>query len=109
MPDPKDFLPLMPWQGPPVPRGLVKPPVYNTNTELIRLTENKRREWLARYPNRPGLIEKALNWAREWTAGLLASELYSSLDQETKEKVSVSLYRSALTKAENWMKPFLEI
>jgi len=107
MPDPRNLLPLLPWQGPPVPRGLVKPQVYDA--ELVRLTENTSREWVARYPDRPGLVEKALNWAREWTAGLLASELYSSLDQETKEKVSVSLYRSALIKAENWMKPFLEI
>jgi len=109
MPNPGDFLPMFPWQGPPLPRGLTKPQVYDAGIELARLTENKRREWLARYPNRPGLIEKAINWAREWAAGLLASELYSSLDQETKEKVSVNLYKSALIKAENWMKPFLEI
>jgi len=105
--NPKDFLPNPPWDGPPIPRGLAKPQTYDVSTELNNLTENKRREWLIKYPDKPGLVEKALNWAREWTSGLLESELYSSLSQVTKAEISVNLYKSALVKAENWMKPFL--
>ena len=107
-----DFLPHLPNEGPPMPRftpGWPHPgSQLHYSAEITRLAEDKRREWSSKYPNRPGLIDKAIAWADGWTDGLLRSELYSSLSPPAMAEMHVNVYKLALSKAENWIRAFID-
>lgn len=115
MVNPSDFLPHPPWRGPPLPKMFSSrwsqpqdaPTISNVELELDRMTEDKRRELLAKYPDRPFLVEKSLTWARGWTSSLIESDLYSSLNPAARAEASIGLYKFALEKTENWIRPFL--
>lgn len=114
-----NMFPYSPLNGPPLPQGIFPPwpwrqggdPVRIAYKELDagldRLTEEKRKEWLEK-GYRPGLIDKALLWARSWTGGMISSSLYSGAPEEVKEDISKSLYKTALDRAERYILAFAE-
>jgi len=118
----EDLFPHLPEAGPPVPSFLPKwpwvhnpatnPPQLMVDYEVIdagieELERSKRAEWEAK-GYRPGLIDKALLWASEWTRGLLRSPLYTMLDAETRRRIAPVLYKEALKKAESYILAFME-
>jgi hypothetical protein len=115
----EDFLPQDPEKGPPLPKKLnLKWPWVEKSDPLLvdytpidaeveRLKEATRREWEAK-GYRPGLIEKGLLWAEEWTSGLIRSPLYAPLSEETRRRIAVDLYKTGLSKAEEWVRAFME-
>jgi len=116
MPDFRDVLPPPPWEGPPLPRftqqsdpsPLIHPAEVDTGIES--LIAAKRREWEAK-GYRPGLIDKALLWAKQWAWGLLKSPLYRNVTErhpELEEEIARSLYTTGLEQAEKWITAFTE-
>lgn len=117
----QNLSPHSPQNGPPVPQFLPKwpwihnpgnpvadPIVYDTalDAEIEEMTRKKREEFRAK-GYAPGLIEKGLLWARNWSDGLIGSFLYEPLPSELKTRVYKSLYTTALLKSEDWIRAFL--
>ena len=75
------------------------------NSSVDTMEKTKREEWETK-GYRPGLTDKALLWAREWTEGLINSPLYSMLGSETKEKAAIDLYKVGLDRGERWIQAF---
>ena len=75
------------------------------NSSVDTMEKAKREEWEAK-GYRPGLIDKALLWASEWTEGMIKSPLYSMLSSEIREKAAVDLYKTGLDRGERWIQAF---
>ena len=75
------------------------------NSSVVAMEKAKRKEWEAK-GYRPGLIDKALLWAKEWTEGMIKSPLYSMLSSEAREKVAIDLYKTGLDRGERWIQAF---
>jgi len=119
-----NWLPHPPNEGPPLPRGLTPywpwhssnhtpnpPATVGTNTELDNLEEEKKREWLARYPGRPGLVNMALRKAREEAYGLVRSPVYApilTLAPDLESSVIREVYKQRLRYAELWIRSLSE-
>lgn len=81
-------------------KGLNPPQLIDTRFEPIR--EKKRAEWEAKgYP--PGLIEKALLWANEWSRGIARRFVKPP---ELAARVAESIYPEALELSEKYIQAF---
>lgn len=102
--------PHSPEKGPPVPSILPKwpwvrnpgsNPAVTLDAEIEEMTRRKREEFRAKgYP--PGLIEKALLWAREWSYGLPGVKAAFDVSPEVGRQVYKGIYRQALALSERW-------
>lgn len=80
------------------------PAVYDTtlDTEIEEMTQRKREEFRGKgYP--PGLIEKALLWAREWALGLPGVKAAFDVSPEVGRQVYKGIYRQALALSNRWI------
>jgi len=75
---------------------------YEVDAKLEEATRAKEADWKAKGYS-PGLITKALNLAREWPAGLIASPLYRQAPEEYKRTVLANLYTIGLEVADRWI------
>ena len=65
MPDPRDFLPLLPWEGPPIPRGLVHRAAPKTLRPYKIGDRLKSSVWTDVHGRHPWLTVKGINIV-EW-------------------------------------------
>ena len=118
-----ELLPQQPDKGPPLPSGLgIKWPWARggsssnpgnpvlvdyevADSKIEELRKAKKSEWLAK-GYRPGLVDMALEWADNWTEGMLRSPLYAFLTKEQKKIILPEFYKYALGKAERWIDAF---
>jgi len=81
-------------------RGVDPPQLLDSRFELLR--EKKRAEWEAKgYP--PGLIEKALLWANEWSRGIARRFIR---EPALAARVAESIYPEALELSEKYIQAF---
>lgn len=112
-----DLMPMLPKDGPPLPRGLkIKWPWWKESNpysssnpidttleaEIEEMTQKKREEFKAKgYP--PGLIEKALLWAKEWSWGLPGVKAAFDVSPEVGRQVYKGVYKQALALSNRWI------
>ena len=112
----KNFFPHSPEEGPPVPKFLPQWPWANPGLEIEtgdieEVIEQKRKEWLTRWPDRTKLIDTAIRKAREEATGLIESPVYEpaiKLAPGIKEKLTEEVLRTRLKYAEKWLETFAE-
>jgi len=95
-------MPKWPWTNNPDPI-LVDYKVLDSAVDKLR--EDKKNEWLAK-GYRPGLVNMALEWADNWTEGMLRSPLYAFFTSEQKMAMAPQFYKYALDRAERWIAAF---
>lgn len=94
------FLPPPPWEGPPIPGArwpAANPGGPSEALETITATAGSELEAKG-YP--PGLVQKALVWARNSIEGMTRP----IPDPAVRETVVMSLYPRYVEMSENWMK-----
>ena len=75
-----------------------------TPMELERLKREKEEEWRAKGYT-PGLIEKGLQWAENWSEGI--ARMVTTNPAEI-EEIKLRLYPKALDKAERWIEGIID-
>jgi len=80
----------------------IDPPQVVMDSRFEPLREKKKAEWLAKGYS-PGLVEKALLWAEDWSRGIAKRFVK---DPGIAAVVAESIYPEALEMSEKWIKAF---
>ncbi|MEM2338586.1 MAG: hypothetical protein QXW83_00115 [Nitrososphaerales archaeon] len=110
-----DLLPVWIPPLPPIPYGVLRklieghgshsPVILEYDKEIEAMTEAKKREWMTRYPDRPGLVRMALSLAENYADRYSDWIVRTMRDPELRAKAYREFYRIGLeTVAEEWIK-----
>jgi hypothetical protein len=77
------------------------------NAELDRMKEEKKREWLAKYP--PGLVDMAIKLAEEWTISMTQTfaayrDVWDRIPPEAQRSIVKANFEKGLSVGERWLK-----